>query len=245
MPDRDPATMTDRPKAFLFDVFGTVVDWRGSMIREVGAAMEAVGASIDVARFVDEWRGLYQPSMEAVRAGARAWTILDVLHRESLDTLLAQYGVAERFDDAARTTLSRGWARLDPWPDSVEGVTRLKAIGFVATCSNGDIALMAHMAKRAGLPWDAILGAEPTLSYKPMPETYLGSCRRLYLAPGECMMVAAHAEDLAAARSNGLKTAFIARPLEYGPDGPFDPTWADGWDYAATGVDDLAAQLGA
>ena len=233
------------PKAFLFDVFGTVVDWRSGLNREVGRAMADAGATVDVVAFVDDWRGLYQPSMEAVRSGARPWTILDTLHRESLDALLAKYGVGDKFDEVARVDLTHAWTRLDPWPDAVDGITRLRQLGFVATCSNGDIALMTHMAKRAGLPWDAILGAEPNRDYKPKAAVYLGSCAQLYLKPNECMMVAAHPYDLAAARDLGMMTGYVARPTEYGPDQAYDPKDAEGWDVAAEGIDGLAAKLGA
>lgn len=231
------------PKAFLFDVFGTVVDWRGSMIREVSAAMGRAGASLDTAAFVDAWRGLYQPSMEAVRSGARPWTILDTLHRESLDALLGQYGVAAHFDAPARQALTRAWTRLDPWPDAVDGVAALRRIGFVASCSNGDIALMAHLARHAGLSWDAILGAEPNRDYKPKPAVYLGSCAQLYLPPHEVMMVAAHASDLAAARAQGLQTAFVARPHEFGPNGALDPADAAGWDVSVQSIGAVARAL--
>ena len=203
-------------RACLFDVFGTVVDWRTSVSREVGAFAQAKGIKgIDPVEFATEWRKLYQPSMDEVRTGRRPFTSLDVLHRESLMKLIGRYGIAG-LGDADIDHLNRAWHRLDPWPDVVEGLTRLKKKFIIAPCSNGNIALMVNMAKRAGLPWDCILGAETARAYKPMPEAYLASCRQLGLAPKNVLMVAAHNNDLKAAKGQGLATAFVARPKEHG-----------------------------
>ena len=204
-------------KACLFDVFGTVVDWRTSVSRDLQQFARQKGIEgVDWLEFAVEWRKLYQPSMDEVRSGRRAFTILDVLHRESLLKLLERYRIAG-LSEADVDHMNRAWHRLDPWPDVREGLGRLKRTRIIAPCSNGNIALMVNMAKRAGLPWDCILGAETARAYKPMPEAYLASCRQLGLAPGAVMMVAAHNPDLKAAKAQGLATAFVARPLEHGP----------------------------
>ncbi len=205
-------------KACLFDVFGTVVDWRTSVSRELASFFKQKGvAGVDPVEFAMEWRKLYQPSLEEVRSGRRAWTILDVLHRESLEKLLHRYAIS-KLSDGEVDELSRAWHRLDPWPDAVPGLSRLKKKLVIAPCSNGNIALMVNLAKRAGLPWDCVLGAETARAYKPMPEAYLASCGQLGLAPREVMMVAAHNGDLKAAKAQGLATAFVPRPKEYGPE---------------------------
>jgi 2-haloacid dehalogenase len=232
-------------RACLFDVFGTVVDWRSSVSRDLAAFARARGlAPIDWLEFTIEWRKLYQPSMEEVRSGRRAWTILDVLHRESLDRLLQHYGV-KGLAEADVDHMNRAWHRLDPWPDVVEGLARLKRKRIIAPCSNGNIALMVNLAKRAGLPWDCILGAETARAYKPMPQAYLASCRQLGLAPEQVMMVAAHNADLKAAKAQGLATAFVPRPLEHGPgqtsDLAADPACVD---LPARDFIDLEAKLG-
>jgi 2-haloacid dehalogenase len=192
-----------------------------------------------------EWRKLYQPSMEEVRSGRRAFTILDVLHRESLDKLISRYGI-KGLSEADIQHLNRVWHRLDPWPDAVAGLTRLKSRFIIAPCSNGNIALMVNMAKRAGLPWDCILGAETARAYKPMPEAYLASCRQLGLAQAQVLMVAAHNNDLKAAKAQGLATAFVARPTEHGPGQTTDlaPDMSC-VDVRAADFIDLAAKLAA
>jgi len=204
-------------RACLFDVFGTVVDWRTSVSRDLAAfgADKGIGG-VDWLEFAVEWRKLYQPSMEEVRSGRRPFTILDLLHRESLVKLVARYRISA-LSESDVDHMSRAWHRLDPWPDAVPGLTRLKKKYIIAPCSNGNIALMVNMAKRAGLPWDCILGAETARAYKPMPDAYLNSCRQLDLAPSCVMMVAAHNNDLKAAKAQGLRTAFVARPAEHGP----------------------------
>jgi 2-haloacid dehalogenase len=204
-------------RACIFDVFGTVVDWRTSVSRDLAAFAAGKGiAGIDWLEFAVEWRRLYQPSMDEVRSGRRPFTILDVLHRESLDKLIARYGI-QGLTPSEVEHMNRTWHRLRPWPDAVEGLTRLKAKYIIAPCSNGNIALMVNLAKHAGLPWDCILGAETARAYKPMPEAYLASCRQLGLPPSSVLMVAAHNGDLQAAKAQGLCTAFVARPTEHGP----------------------------
>jgi 2-haloacid dehalogenase len=231
-------------KACLFDVFGTVVDWRSSVSRDLaGFAKEKSLKEIDWTEFAMEWRKLYQPSMEEVRSGRRAWTILDVLHRESLDKLVARYDL-KGLSEADLDHMNRAWHRLQPWPDVVEGLTRLKKKFIIGTCSNGNIAQMVNMAKHAGLPWDCILSADLFGAYKPDPATYLGAARLLGIQPSELMMVAAHAGDLRAAREHGLRTAFVARPHEWGHGGTAD-TPPDTVDLAVTSFVELAERLGA
>ena len=226
-------------KALLFDVFGTVVDWRTSLIEEFTASGTAPGT--DWAGLVDAWRAAYAPSMDKVRQGRRPWTNLDALHRDSLATLLPRFGVA--LDPAQFEWVLRGWHRLRPWPDSVAGLTRLKARFTLSPLSNGNVALLTGMAKRAGLPWDLVMSAELFRHYKPDAEAYLGACALLDLAPHEVMMCAAHNADLAAAQSHGLRTAFIARPTEYGPHQVRDFRAEGDWDYAVGSIEALADAL--
>jgi len=230
-------------EALLFDVFGTVVDWRTSVSRELSEFGARSGHTADWEAFADAWRGLYQPAMEEVRLGCRPWTILDTLHRESLVTLLEQFAVTGLSDDEI-DYLNRAWHRLDPWPDSVAGLARLKTKFTLATISNGNIALLVNMAKRAELPWDAILGAEPARAYKPMPEAYLRTAQFLAMAPERCMLVAAHNDDLTRAASLGMRTAFIRRPTEYGPHQTKDLEPSGEWDTVADSFCELADQLG-
>jgi 2-haloacid dehalogenase len=197
------------PKALLFDVFGTCVDWRTSVAREA-AARGLPGEAV-----ADAWRARYQPQLETVRSGQRDWVVLDVLHREALDDVLDELGLD--LDPPRRDALTLAWHRLDPWPDTVAGLTRLKQRCVIAPCSNGHIAQSVNLARHAGLPWDAILGAEIARAYKPDPRVYLASVAALGLEPAEVMMVAAHNVDLQAAASCGLRTAFVARPREHGP----------------------------
>jgi 2-haloacid dehalogenase len=219
-------------RALFFDVFGTCVDWRTSIRREL-AARELPE---DLA---DAWRALYQPQLETVRSGAREWVDLDVLHREALDRLLAERGLTVADPDE----LTRAWHRLDPWPDTVPGLTRLKARFIVAPCSNGHIAQSVNLAKHAALPWDVILGAEVARAYKPQPEVYLRSAAALRLEPRDVTMVAAHNGDLAAARALGFATAFVPRPTEHGPDQMSDLEPADDWDVVAADFRELANLL--
>jgi 2-haloacid dehalogenase len=237
--------MKERIKACLFDVFGTVVDWRTSVSRDLAAfAQEKRIEGVDWLEFAVEWRKLYQPSMEEVRSGRRPFTILDELHRESLLKLVARYGL-RGLAQGDLEHMNRAWHRLVPWPDVVEGLARLKHKYIIAPCSNGNIALMVNLAKWAGLPWDCILGAETARAYKPLPEAYLASCRQLGLAPAAVMMVAAHNGDLKAAKAQGLATAFVPRPTEHGPgqqtDLAADPACVD---VPAASFVELAARMG-
>ncbi len=232
------------PRALLFDVFGTCVDWRTGVARQAAAVGRRYGLDdVDWAAFADAWRARYQPQMDTVRDGMREWATLDVLHRESLDDVLAEFGIDLRPDDRDRLTLA--WHRLDPWPDTVAGLTRLRRRFVVAPASNGHIALQVNLARHAGLVWDAILGAEVARAYKPDPHVYLRSVAALGLAPGEVMMVAAHNRDLAAAARCGLATAFVARPSEYGPDQATDLVADPGVDIAVADFGALADALGA
>ncbi|MGJ4881585.1 haloacid dehalogenase type II [Bradyrhizobium sp. HKCCYLRH1065] len=231
-------------KALVFDVFGTVVDWRTSLINDFTAWSKTRGIQGDWTALVDGWRGLYVGSMDEVRRHPeRGYVILDVLHRRSLETLVAQLGITG-LTEADLDHLTRGWHRLHPWADGVAGLTRLKSKYIIAPLSNGNVALLTNMAKFAGLPWDLVLSAELFQHYKPDPETYLGAARLLGLAPGEVMMVAAHNNDLEAAQRYGLKTAFVARPTEYGPlqSRDFDATGA--WDIVADDFNGIADRLG-
>jgi 2-haloacid dehalogenase len=237
--------MASEVKACIFDIFGTCVDWRTSVSRDLAAFAKEKGISgPDWLEFAVEWRKLYQPSMEEVRSGRRAWTILDVLHRESLDKLIERYGI-KGLTEADRDHMNRAWHRLSPWPDVVEGLKRMKPRLILAPCSNGNIALMVNMARNAGFPWDCILGAETARAYKPMPQAYIASCGHLGLPPAQVMMVAAHNGDLKAAKAQGLATGFVPRPTEHGPGQKTDLT-ADTSvvDVAATDFVDLAKKLG-
>ncbi len=232
-------------KALTFDVFGTVVDWRSSLIREGEALSRAKRIGhVDWGKFADAWRGLYQPQMDRVRTGAVPWTKLDDLHRQSLDQLLRDFGISG-FTDAETDHLNRAWHRLDPWPDTVPGLNRLKRRFILATLSNGNVALIVNMAKRAGLPWDAVLGAEVARHYKPQPEAYLITAELLGLKPEQCLMVAAHNNDLGAASALGFRTAFVHRRTEHGPAQTTNLKAERAWDVVAEDFVDLAAKLGA
>jgi len=233
----------DDLRALFFDVFGTVVDWRSGVAQALQTYGEAKGLDADWGGLADAWRAQYDPYMEEVRSGRRAWTKLDRLHAENVADAFAALGLPVP-SEAERNELALSWHRLDPWPDAVDGLARMKKKFIVAPVSNGHIGLMVNMAKRAGLAWDAILGAEIARTYKPREEVYLGSAAALDLAPGRCMMVAAHAGDLDAARSFGLRTAFVHRPLERGPDGKADDPPLGGADFIARDFNDLARQLG-
>lgn len=230
-------------KALTFDVFGTIVDWRSSIIHEGSQLNREKELNIDWAEFADAWRSMYQPSLSRVRHGDRPWANLDQLHRESLETLTHQFGL-DSFDWTELDHLNRVWHRLQPWPDTVEGLSRLKRKFILATLSNGNVALLVNMARHAGLPWDVILGAETARCYKPLPQAYLVTAQLLGLAPRECMMVAAHNDDLVAARDCGFATAFIHRPTEYGPGQTKDLEPAHDWNAVADNLIDLAGKLG-
>ena len=239
-------------RALAFDVFGTVVDWRGSIVREGQAHTRATGLQVDWPAFADAWRAGYVPAMQRAvqpRAdGSSAWADIDTLHREILDELLPRFGL-DALTEAERVQLNRVWHRLDAWPDSVAGLLRLKARYVISTLSNGNIALLVDMAKHAGLPWDCVLSAELVRKYKPDPAVYLMAARLLGVAPGQLMMVAAHPGDLRGAQRAGLRTALVLRPLERGPNPqglpPPDALADDRFDIVASDFEDLAQRLGA
>ena len=214
------------PSILAFDVFGTVVDWHGSIVRE----MQALYPQVDADAFASAWRAGYQPAMQRVRSGELGWTLIDDLHRMVLDGLLPRFGLSH-LDERERDQLNRVWHRLDPWPDTVAGLSRLKTRHTLCTLSNGNIGLLTNMAKRAGLPWDCVLSAEVFRAYKPDPRTYLGVAEVFRVAPAQVMLVAAHQDDLAAARACGLATAYVERPLEFGVSRPKDvsPHEANTW----------------
>jgi 2-haloacid dehalogenase len=228
-----------RPDVLVFDVFGTVVDWHGSIVRH----MVRHHPQVDADAFALAWRAGYQPAMEAVRSGCRSWVKLDTLHREILVDLLPSFGLAS-LDDSERDALNRIWHRLDPWPDSVAGLVRLKAGFTLSTLSNGNLGLLTAMAKNAGLPWDCVLGADVFGAYKPDPRVYCGAAEVFDVPPSRVLMVAAHQDDLAAARACGLQTAYIERPTEWGAVRPKDvsPDPLNRWH--ARDLLDLAHQLG-
>lgn len=230
-------------RALTFDIFGTVVDWRSSVIREGQLLGQRLGLAVDWAAFADDWRGGYQPAMQKVRSGELPWTPIDALHRRILDGLLAGRGIVLNEDDAAE--FNRCWHRLIPWPDSVAGLYRLKRRFTIASLSNGNLSLLVAMARHAGLPWDAVLSAELFGHYKPDPEVYLGAARLLGLEPGQVMMVAAHPSDLRAAAACGLRTAYVPRPLEHGPGGEAPACREGEFDVVAGDFVALAQQLGA
>jgi len=231
-------------KALVFDVFGTVVDWRGSIIEEGKAWGKAKGITVDWARFADLWRDGYVPSMAKVRSGELPWANLDHLNRALLEDLLKQFHI-EGLSDADKDHWNRVWHRLKPWPDSIAGLTRLKKKYTIAPLSNGNVALLSNMAKRAGLPWDLILSAELARHYKPDREVYLTAVDLLELKPEEVMMCAAHSVDLTAARGCGMRTGFIHRPAEFGPAGKPDVAKEGDFDVVSRDIVDLATRLGA
>ena len=230
-------------QALLFDVFGTVVDWRSGVIRDVTAVAGRAGESLDAARFADQWRAGYRPAMDLVRSGQLPWTKLDGLHRRVLDELAGEFGLAG-LPAAELDWLNTCWHRLDPWPDAVPGLARLRQRYVLAAFSNGNLALLVNMAKRAGLPWDAILSAELFRRYKPDPQTYLGAVELLSLDPARVMLVAAHNDDLSAAADLGLATAFLPRPAEHGPGQQANLAPTREYTVVATDLADLATQLG-
>jgi len=233
-----------QPVAIVFDTFGTVVDWRSSLIAELTAFGRKRDINADWTALVDAWRAAYHPSMDRVRKGEQPWTTLDGLHRASLDKLVAELGI-RGLGEADLRHINLGWHRLTPWPDSVPGLTRLKRKFIIGPLSNGNVSLLLNMAKHAGIPWDMIFGSDLFGHFKPDPETYLGVAKLLDLEPGQVMMAAAHNNDLANARKQGLMTAFFARPSEYGPHQKRDYAADQAWDVVAKDIEDLATQLGA
>lgn len=227
------------PKVLAFDVFGTVVDWHGSIAREV----DSLDLGVNGSEFAKAWRAEYKPSMQRVRSGELPWTKIDDLHRMNLDTVLTQFGLDD-MPETRRQHLNKVWHRLDGWPDASAGLARLRQRVMVCSLSNGNLGLLANMARHASLPWDLVLSAEVFRHYKPDPEAYLGVCEVFDIKPAEMMMVAAHKDDLDAAAACGCMTAFITRPLERGPDETLDVSAEERFDYHATDINDLATQIG-
>jgi 2-haloacid dehalogenase len=234
--------MSDKPTALFFDVFGTLVDWRTSIARESEQVLKPLGVTADWLAFADAWRGEYQGAMDQVRDGHIPFCKLDILHRRNLDLIMPRFKISGIAENALQY-LNLAWHRLDAWPDVPPGMSRLRRRHLLAPCSNGNISLMVDVARRNGIHWDAILGSEIAGDYKPKPRVYLASCAAFDLAPGECMMVAAHSKDLQHAAACGLRTAHIARPNEHGP-GKGEPVPKVPVDYAASSLEDLAKQLG-
>ncbi|MCW3656570.1 haloacid dehalogenase type II [Burkholderia cenocepacia] len=230
-------------KALVFDVFGTIVDWRSGVARGAAAFLDRHAPTLDPFAFADAWRAEYSPSMEEIRSGRRRYVRLDVLHRENLVRTLDRLGIDD-VPDADIDALNLAWHRLDPWPDAVAGLHRLKQRYIIAPLSNGNIRLMVDVAKHGGLPWDAILGAEVARAYKPSPAVYTEAVEILGLAPAELCLVAAHNGDLAAARGLGLSTAFVLRPTEHGPGQTTDLRADDAWDFDVSDLNELADRLG-
>jgi 2-haloacid dehalogenase len=241
---RSPST-NRMVRAVMFDTFGTVVDWRSGVSSAVRPFVADHGLTLDPDEFADAWRSRYQPSMERVRSGQRPYVSLDVLHRENLDEVLRSHGIdPHAFAPAELESLVSAWHFLPPWPDSAEGILQIKRAFIVGPLSNGNTALLVHMAKAAGLHWDVILGSDVSQAYKPNPDAYQKPAAMLGLDPGEMMLVAAHNGDLEAARKAGLATAFVVRPTEHGPHQTRDLTASADWDLTATSITDLARQLG-
>ena len=233
-------------KALVFDVFGTVVDWRGSVAPQVAEVAERHGvAEGDWLSFADRWRQWYGQSCSALSRGEGHWRLVDQIHRERLDELLQEFGLANKMPETEKQNLNRAWHRLNGWPDSVAGLHRLKSKYIISTLSNGNVSLLVNMAKRAELPWDVILGADVVGAYKPNPRVYRKAAELLGLNPDEVMMVAAHHGDLHAAKTEGMTTAFVHRPLEHGKDRIAElPSDTHSFDIVATDFLDLADQLG-
>jgi len=229
-------------KALVFDVFGTVVDWRSSLIEQFEEFGAEKGLTVDWAGFVDDWKKAYKPGMDAVREGRWPWTNVEGIYRKKIDELASQYGL-EQLSESDRTGLARAWHRLKPWPDVVEGLERLKSRYVLSTLSNGDVACLVNMAKYGSLPWDCILCAEIFRHYKPDPEVYRGAIQLLGFEPQETMLVAAHNYDLAAAQSHGMRTAFVARPQEFGLAQTSDLKAEGNWDIIAEDFGELASAL--
>lgn len=234
------------PAALAFDVFGTVVDWRTGIARDAAPRLAALGrGDLDADAFADAWRARYQPAMAAVRDGRRPWVVLDLLHREMLEQTLRGFAIdPAALGEAALTRWADAWRRLDPWPDAVAGLARLRRIMPVVTLSNANVALLVALSRHGGLCWDAICGAELARAYKPDPQAYRATASALRLAPQQLCLVAAHHSDLAAARAEGLATAYVDRPREYGGRAAPDLNAAQEWDWRADSLTDLAGQMG-
>ena len=236
-------------KALLFDVFGTVVDWRTGIAIEVQMIAKKYNIELNADDFADAWRAEYQPAMEQIRSGKRSFTILDILHLENLKKIAPRFNLNNLSNEDLNFLVS-AWHRLPGWPDSSQGLNKLKKKFILATQSNGNIALMVNMAKYSNLSWDVILGAEVLGHYKPEPQAYIKACKALNLKPSECLMVAAHDDDLKAASLQGMKTAYVHRPFEYGKDKLFDIAEVNdykgnrNWDIVSKDFNDLAFKLG-
>jgi 2-haloacid dehalogenase len=240
--------MTDplaRVRALLFDTFGTVVDWRGS-IRRMGERLAAARGidHVDWEAFARAWRAGYRPGLQRVIEGGRGWTPIDVIHRERLEEILPRFGLAGTFSEEEKADMVRWWHRLDPWPDSVPGLLRLRQRYLIGPLSNGSTVLLANMAKRAGIPWDLVISSDMVRAYKRQPQAYLGACAALGMEPAEVMMCAAHNDDLGAARSHGMRTAYINRPYEYGADQKEDFGPEQDWDIVTDHIGGIADALG-
>ena len=230
-------------RAMFFDVFGTLVDWRTGVAREAERTLRSRGYSLDWLAFADAWRGEYQPGMEEVRSGRIPFSRLDVLHRRNLERFIPRFGLRDLSEDVLHE-LTLAWHRLDAWPDVTIALKRLKKKFLLAPVSNGNISLMVDLARRNDFLWDAVLGAEVAGDYKPKPRVYLAACEAFDLEPAQCMMIAAHSSDLAAAAACGLRAGHIARPDEHGPGtGESRPTVPV--DVAGKDLGDLADRLGA
>ena len=236
-------------KALLFDVFGTVVDWRTGIAKEIQIIAKKYNIFLNAEDFADAWRAEYQPAMEQIRSGKRSFTILDILHLENLKKIAPRFNLNNLSNEDLNFLVS-AWHRLPGWPDSSQGLNKLKKKFILATQSNGNIALMVNMAKYSNLSWDVILGAEVLGHYKPEPQAYIKACKALNLKPSECLMVAAHDDDLKAASLQGMKTAYVHRPFEYGKDKLFDIAEVNdykgnrNWDIMSKDFNDLAFKLG-
>ncbi|MBE7366778.1 haloacid dehalogenase type II [Ramlibacter pallidus] len=239
MPSTSAHRLAGEVDVLAFDIFGTVVDWHGSIAREIAA----LHPQVDADAFALAWREGYRPAMARVMSGELGWTLIDDLHRMILDAILPRFGLGH-LDEAARRQLNRAWHRLAPWPDVVEGLQRLKRRYTICTLSNGNLGLLTNMAKRAGLPWDCVLSAEVFRAYKPDPATYLGVAKVFDLPPQRVMLVAAHHDDLAGARACGLRTAYVEREIEFGARRPKDVSPQPGNDLHSRDLLDLADQLG-
>jgi 2-haloacid dehalogenase len=236
-----PERLASQIRALAFDVYGTIVDWRGSLLAELSALAARKGLSLDPERFLDEWKGSYRPAMDRVNRGEAPFVTVDAIHRARLVELLAGRGIvlaSEEVDD-----LARAWWRLRPWPDVVPGLSRLRTRYVLTPLSNGSFAGMVHLARFARLPWDCVLTAENARWYKPRPEVYRTALELLALEPAQVMMVAAHNYDLAAASALGMRTAFVPRPTEYGPGQTSDLGPERAWDVVVSGIDELAGAL--
>ncbi len=232
-------------QAVLFDTFGTVSDWRGSITRQGEALAKKKGITgVDWEAFARAWRAGYRPGMAKVISGERDWVPVDVIHRERLEEILPEFGLGDAFSDAEKADINRFWHRLDPWPDSIPGLLRIKKKVIIAPLSNGSLMLLTTMAKRAGIPWDCIFSSDMHKAYKRDPKVYQNAVHLLGLKPHEVMMGAAHNDDLEAAREQGLRTCYVNRPTEYGVDQVVDFEADSDWDFIADSFVDLADKMG-